>query len=336
MSLVFPALLAACSSSGGGDTSSADAAGPSLELLAGMVSAGAAGHVDGVGSEARFSGASDLAADGAGNVFVLEGQAGGNHDVRRISPQGVVTTVTSYGTDAAVELHGIAVDEAGNVYVGISTFCTDLTFICGGHGEIHRIDPSGARTPVEARSSSDGTATSFLAIRYLTRDRAGNFYVVDAFARRLRLDTEGDLTTLMGTSNTTILHLASVTAVDEAGAVYEPWIGDGEIGVAAIGNGALSQRLFPAQFAQGTALTDPRGLAIDSEHNFYVADAGRHVVRKLTASGTVSLIAGVDDRRGFVPGPLPGGLDTPRGIALRGSDLYVAMDTAIAVVRNRP
>jgi len=305
---------------------------PVLELLAGAMSS--PGHVDGAGSQARFSGASDLAVDTAGNVFVVEGDAAGsNHDIRRITPAGVVSTIASY--DATLELHGIALDDAGNVYVGASTFCADLTFNCGGRGEIHRIDPSGARTTVEARSSSDGTATSFLAIRYLTRDRAGNFYVVDSFAKRLRLSAEGDLTTLMGTSNTTILHLASVTAVDEEGIPYEPVRGDGQIGIAAIGNGS-AQGVSPSQFAPGTALADPGGIAIDSGHNFYVTDAARQVVRKLTSNGMVSVVAGVSDQRGFLPGLLPGGLDNPRGIAIHGSDLHIAMDTAIAVVRNRP
>jgi sugar lactone lactonase YvrE len=48
------------------------------------------GYVDGMGAKARFNHPTGLAVDAQGNVFVADR---GNHLIRRVSPQGEVTTV---------------------------------------------------------------------------------------------------------------------------------------------------------------------------------------------------------------------------------------------------
>jgi len=67
-----------------------------------------------------------------------------------------------------------------------------------------------------------------------------------------------------------------------------------------------------------------------------VADTLNNLVRKVTSQGVVSTVAGTRRSRGFAPGPLPGILKTPVAVAVVGTDLHIAMPTAIAVVRNRP
>ncbi len=44
--------------------------------------------------------------------------------------------------------------------------------------------------------------------------------------------------------------------------------------------------------ATSASLSRPTGLAIDNEGNLYIADTGNHVIRKVTAAGTISTIAG--------------------------------------------
>jgi hypothetical protein len=53
---------------------------------------GDAGHADGLGGLARFRRPSDLTRDAQGNLYVVDSES---HCVRRISPDGLVRTLTS-------------------------------------------------------------------------------------------------------------------------------------------------------------------------------------------------------------------------------------------------
>ena len=59
-----------------------------VTTVAGM--AGVPGNVDGAGSNARFSAPVGVAVDRAGNLFVVDQS---NNNVRKITPDGVVTTL---------------------------------------------------------------------------------------------------------------------------------------------------------------------------------------------------------------------------------------------------
>ena len=89
-------------------------------------SAELSGSTDGVGSDARFGYPSGVAVDRSGNVFVADAQ---NSVIRKITPDRRVTTIAGsagligdadgVGSDARfVSPSGIAVDLAGNVYIG--------------------------------------------------------------------------------------------------------------------------------------------------------------------------------------------------------------------------
>ena len=86
------------------------------------------------------------------------------------------------------------------------------------------------------------------------------------------------------------------------------------------------------------------GMASDPYGNIYVLDAGDLNIRKVDATGLVTTlagrlvttIAGVPGSSMFAPGSLPGGLSFPTDVAPVGSNLYITMPTAIAVVRDRP
>lgn len=79
----------------------------------------------------------------------------------------------------------------------------------------------------------------------------------------------------------------------------------------------------------------PAGVAQDASGTIYVADSGNHTIRKITADGTVSTLAGAAGQPGSADGT--GGaarFSSPRAVVVDGQgNLYVA-DTGNAVVRK--
>ena len=83
------------------------------------------GSADGMGAAARFSGPHNPSVDSSGNVYVADMN---NCNIRRVTPEGVVTTIGGLaGVHAAVDgtgrnarfgyLRGVAVDSLGDLYV---------------------------------------------------------------------------------------------------------------------------------------------------------------------------------------------------------------------------
>ena len=82
------------------------------------------GYADGNGTAASFTGPSGVAVDGTGNVYVADTN---NHLIRKIAPNGDVTTFAGRGSSGYADgngtaaifhtPYGVAVDGAGNVYV---------------------------------------------------------------------------------------------------------------------------------------------------------------------------------------------------------------------------
>jgi len=107
--------------------------------------AGVAGGADGVGLAATFNGPAGVAVDAAGNVYATDYLG---HTIRKITPQGVVTTVAGAagqcgsndgnGILARFSLpFGLDIDPAGNLYV-----CD-----CGNN-TIRKITPAGVVTTI--------------------------------------------------------------------------------------------------------------------------------------------------------------------------------------------
>lgn len=156
-----------------------------ITTLAGL--AGSHGYANGTGSAARFNHPWGIAADKLGQVYVADTD---NHTIRKITPEGVVTTIagtnrtirSSHGREAISEFfspRSVAVDQAGNVFVA------DFT-------TIHQITPAGVVTTLagqaHARGSVDGTgsAARFYFTTGIAVDDAGNLYVADGANHTIR------------------------------------------------------------------------------------------------------------------------------------------------------
>ena len=86
--------------------------------------AGNSGNVNGTGDIARFNHPTGIVVDHKGNLYVVDN---GNNLIRKITQQGVVTTLAGsgikgfangQGTAASFNYpYGIAIDSSGNLYV---------------------------------------------------------------------------------------------------------------------------------------------------------------------------------------------------------------------------
>ncbi|HET7863428.1 MAG TPA: hypothetical protein VFL86_03390 [Burkholderiaceae bacterium] len=137
------------------------------------------GFVDGAGTAARFEEISAVALDRDGNVYAADA---GNHAIRKITPQGLVTTLAGGssgfqdGQGSAARFNrpaGVAVDGSGNVFVSDTE-----------NHAIRRITPGGlvstlaGGTPGSA-ANGQGTAARIYWPRSISFSPDGNLYVAD-------------------------------------------------------------------------------------------------------------------------------------------------------------
>ncbi len=321
------------------------------------------GSTDGVGPFAQFGYPHGIAADSSGNVVVADSHGpymGGT--IRRISPGGAVTTLAGEAVWFAIgvdgvgwqarfnNLFGLAIDKSGNIYtcdIGAIRFIYSAA--------IRRITGDGTVTTfagslVEGSTGSAdglGSAATFLGPNHIAFDQAGNLYVADTNNRTIRkIDPSGYVTTIAGLAQNpgevdgsgTAARFRSPTgiAVDTAGNIY---VTDSRV----IDNTSLIRTIRKITPAGVVTTIDPGeagrsndALAIDAEGNLYVADELNSTIRKRTPAGVVTTVVGVPGQPTFEPGPLPGRISAPRGLAISGTDLYFTLGNGVAVVHNRP
>jgi len=193
---------------------------------------------------------------------------------------------------ASIKPKTVTADSAGNVYFSSA----NAVFKIDAAGTLTRVAGSpGGGSPL----GDGGPATSAYlnGPGGLALDSAGNLYIAEGNANRIRKVTPG------GTISTV------------AGSGVAGYSGDGAAATSAKLNG-------------------PAAVAVDSAGALYIADAGNNVIRKVTAAGTISTVAG-SGANGFGGngGPATSAqFNTPTGVALDAAgNLYIA-DSQNAVV----
>jgi len=187
------------------------------------------GYADGGGTNARFDSPEAVAVDGSGNLYVADAQ---NHRIRKITPEGVVSTLAGStpgyadGSGSAAKFHGpnsVAIDGSGNLYV-----------FDWNNFRIRKVTPAGVVTTLAGSTQGYvdgiGSAAKFNLSRGVAIDGSGNIYVCDYGNLRIRKVTpagvvstlagSGELGNTDGTGSTARFHGPYSVAVDGSGNLY--------------------------------------------------------------------------------------------------------------------
>jgi len=245
-----------------------------------LAGSGNKGSADGKGASASFRFPRGIAVDFSGNVYVTEesfwSYAGGSDaDIRRVSPDGEVTTVAAL--PVVMFASGVTVTISGDVYLADGGDVTDV-----GRGQILKIAPDGRVTTV----AGDSTAYPVSNPAGIAADRSGHLYVTDSGTGSL-------LKLIPGVSSTVLagnLKGPAGVAIDSLGNVYVAEAGRHRIQkVGADGTVTTVAGSGIAGNSDGTgtaaSFNYPSGVALDDLGNLYVADTRNNTIRKIALPG---------------------------------------------------
>lgn len=314
-----------------------------LSILAG--DATAEGTIDATGSAARFKSPRGLAIDASGNLYVADS---GNFTIRKITPEGVVTTVAG-----AAGTSGISEGNAGN-----ARFENPVAVAINGSGTLYVADNLRIRTITSTGQVSTWATIptgsgvfngSLPSVRpgAIALDGNGNLFVSNAYGTRriaagetTMLEGQSVVNDLVGTRSFEPRGLAT----DSSNNVYvfdlereiSRWNPNGAFGMASMVALAGAQNVRGAVNGAGSEARFEQvvGLTVDPQGNLYAADAVNNLVRRITPAGVVTTVAGTTRATALRTGDLPGSLADIRGIVTDGKgNLYATSGNAIVKIR---
>jgi sugar lactone lactonase YvrE len=255
-----------------------------------------AGLTNGMGAAALFNELSGITIDKNGNLYVSDAA---NFVIRKVTPAGVVSTFAGSGksgnADGAgtaasfTQPAGLAVDQAGNVFVTDAVSCL-----------IRKITPDGTVSTVAGNGlphANDGVGilASFSSPAGVAVDANDNLYIADTGNHEIRKITpDGTVTTIAGNADNPgtadgVGATASFTSPDDI------IVGnDGNLYVTDGYQGPVRKITLPNTVSRigASGLTSPQGLAMDAAGNIYVASTGSTLIQKIAPDGTTSTYAG--------------------------------------------
>jgi trimeric autotransporter adhesin len=285
-----------------------------IQTVAGNGTQGYSGDF-GPATQAQLHSPSGVAVDGSGNLYIADS---GNNAIREVTTDGNISPfagngLASYYGDTSTSTptpppqaglddpQDVAVGPNGVIYIAdtgnsfIRAVANGAINFVAGSGSVGFAGDGGSAT---ATTTNTGPGVALYGPRAIAFDSAGNYYLADSGNGRIRkVNTKGIITTVAG--NGTFA-----------------FAGDGSAATAA-------------------NLSQPSGVALDSQGNIYIADTLNARIRKVSSSGTITTVAG----NGLLSYSGDGGaatgaqLNGPLGIAADNSGNLFIADSQNGVVR---
>jgi len=327
------------------------------------------GNNDDKGEKAKFDHPTGLVVDKENQVWVCDTD---NHTIRRISPDGVVTTFAGDsvkghkddGVGSAARFNDpnhITADSQGNLYV-------DVKF-----GHIRKITPEASVTTLDQdtwnrvnRPEDVATyAKSFTGISGLATDDkntvylssslsrqhsgGGGYSMVPRFLRKKRYDQileifpSTKVRKIAGKKSA--LNFPAGLTIDKQGFVYAAMKLDHTIvkiqprslfsPKVEIIAGKAKERGSTDGSKSEARFNQPLDIVMDSKQNLFVADSSNHTIRKIEPNGKVSTFAGKAGEQGYVDGDRnQSRLNTPGSLAIDSHDNIYLVDSDNHTIRK--
>jgi sugar lactone lactonase YvrE len=304
----------------------------------------------GLDTIASFNAPTGIAVDAAGNIYVADY---GNNEIRKITPDGIVTTIAGNGNQGSINGPGnlatfngptsVTVDVQGNVYVADSN-----------NDQIRKISAADGTVSTLAGSDSTGlkngvdTAAYFFSPNGVAADAQGNVYVADAGNNAIRMVIPTGLTTTIagninpgsanGPATTATFNNPAGLAVDASGNIYVADMLNNLIRKISNGNVSTLAGHDTAATINGpdtlAAFYFPNSVAVDKSGNVYVTEYVTDLIRKIAPDGTVSTFAGNGMSGQADSTGTAASFNGPSGVAVDvAGNLYIA-DTFNNVIRK--
>ncbi|MDG0814571.1 NHL domain-containing protein [Cohnella rhizosphaerae] len=270
----------------------------------------------GPGDAAQLNRPSDIALDSSGNLYIVDL---GNSVVRKLSVDGIITTVAGNGqhgyegegkvaTLTMLSPTGIALDAQDNLYIAENS--NYRVRKVNSQGLIHTVAGMGSTGPTA--NGGQATATRLLEPNDVAVDHSGNLYISETYNWSVRkVDTTGVINVYAGSgafghsgdggqATLAKMGVPSNLTIDASGNLYITTLSkvirkvDGGTKVISTVAGVHNSGGYTAdgEDAETALISNPGSVAVDGDKVYFTEGMDNYLVRVIEADGKLGTYAG--------------------------------------------